>query len=93
MASEKSSLTTQKLSEKFSSNFELVNYAIKLAKGVIDSGRECIVPTDVQNPAFWVLLEILNDKDKLNDITGFQNGESSAENSVIEACINKSEQN
>jgi hypothetical protein len=64
----KQSLTIEMLGNKFDSHFELVNYAIQLTKNLVESGRECRVPTRVQNPAYWVLLEISSGKDQLEDI-------------------------
>lgn len=64
----KDSLTNEKLSKKFKSQFELVNYAIQLAANMIHSGRESRIKTDIQNRAMMVLNEILNDKDQFDEI-------------------------
>ncbi|MDP1835976.1 MAG: hypothetical protein Q8K75_08630 [Chlamydiales bacterium] len=57
-------LTNEKLTKRFSSLFELVNYSIRIAEELIKSGRDPRVRTDIQNPMYRVLLEILNDKDQ-----------------------------
>lgn len=64
----KKSLTTEELSKKFKNQFEMVNYAIKLAEGMIRTGRASRVETDSQNPAQQVLEEIVAGEDTLEDI-------------------------
>lgn len=64
----KNSLTTEPLSGKFNSSFKLVNYAIDLAKNMIQTGRDCRVGTSIKNPAFWVLLEISTGKDTFDEV-------------------------
>lgn len=61
-------LTNEKVSKKFKSQFELVNYAISLAANMIHTGRESRVKTDSQNRSLQILTEILQDKDYLDDI-------------------------
>lgn len=61
-------LTNEKVRKKFSSQFDLVNYAIKLAANMIMSGRDSRVKIDSQNRAMQVLSEILNDKDQFDEI-------------------------
>lgn len=61
--------TNENLSKKFKNNFELVNYAIKLAENMIESGREPRVKSDVQNRAMLVLQEIREEKDEFVVIT------------------------
>lgn len=56
-------LTNEKLTRRFKSLFELVNYSIRVAEEMLKSGRDLHVRTDVQNPMYRVLLEILNDKE------------------------------
>jgi hypothetical protein len=64
----KENLTNEKVKKKFSSQFELVNYAIKLATNMIMTGRDCRVKIDSQNRAMQILSEILNDKDHFDEI-------------------------
>lgn len=61
-------LTNEKVCKKFKSQFELVNYAIKLAANMISTGRETRVKIDSQNRAMQVLNEILQDKDRFDEI-------------------------
>lgn len=65
----KEHLTNEKISNKFKSQFELVNYAIKLADNLIRSGREARIETNTQNPALQVLEEIEIGTDKLEDLS------------------------
>jgi hypothetical protein len=62
------SLTIEQLNREFKSNFELVNYAISIAKSIVTTGRDSRVPTDVKNPAYWALLEIEKGRDVLQDV-------------------------
>ena len=64
----KECLTNEKIRKKFNSQFELVNYAIRLAENMIKSGREPRVKTDSKNRALQILSEILNNKDRFDDI-------------------------
>src|SRR5271156_4038182 len=57
-------LTNEKISKKFTSQFELVNYAIRLAENMILSGRDARVKTDSQNHALQVIAEINCNKDQ-----------------------------
>lgn len=59
------SLTNEKLKAKFISQFELVNYAIRLAENVIHSGRGPRVRIDTDNVAQQVVAEIQAGKDHL----------------------------
>ena len=61
-------LTNEKISKKFNSQFELVNYAIKLAENMILSGREGRVRTDSQNHALQVIAEIIYNKDQFEEL-------------------------
>lgn len=61
-------LTHEKVGKKFNSSFELVNYAIKLAKNMIQTGRGCRVDTPIQNRAYQVLLEIAENKDQFLEV-------------------------
>lgn len=85
MSLQRSGLTIEKLGKKFDSHFELVNYAIDLAKNLVSTGRNCRVSTTVQNPAFWVLLEIAEGKDIFDEIQE----ESSSDESVTRESISR----
>lgn len=61
-------LTNEKITKKFSSQFELVNYAIKLAENMIVTGRDARVKTNTQNKSLQVLSEILNNKDRFDEV-------------------------
>lgn len=60
-------LTTEFVRQKFKSQFELVNYAIKLAGQMIETGRSPKVRTDNQNPAVITVYEIEDGKDCLEE--------------------------
>ncbi|MBA3816900.1 MAG: hypothetical protein H0X29_10365 [Parachlamydiaceae bacterium] len=61
-------LTNEKVRKKFKSQFDLVNYAIKLAENMIRTGRDCRVKIDSQNRALQILTEIIHDKDQFDEI-------------------------
>ena len=61
-------LTNEKIRKKFASQFELVNYAIKLAENMIQTGRDARVKIDSQNRSLQVVSEILCDKDRFDEI-------------------------
>lgn len=61
-------LTNEKIRKKFGNQFDLVNYAIKLAENMIITGRDPRVKTESQNRSLQVLTEILNGKDHLDDL-------------------------
>src|SRR5215216_2982107 len=61
-------LTNESMTNKFKSNFDLVNYAIKLAENMIRTGRDTRVKSEVQNRAMLILEEIHEGKDQLDDI-------------------------
>jgi hypothetical protein len=61
-------LTNEMLYKRFKSQFDLVNYAFKLAENMVISGRGPRVPTQCQNPAFQVLCEIAANRDILEDL-------------------------
>lgn len=61
-------LTNEKVCKKFKSQFDLVNYAIRLAENMIKTGRDSRVKIDSQNRALQVLSEIVNDKDQFDEI-------------------------
>ncbi len=68
MTTNKDMLTIEYLAKRFNSNFELVTHASNLAKNVIAVGRDSRVPTPIKNPAYWVLLEIAEEKDSFDDV-------------------------
>lgn len=61
-------LTNENMAKKFKSNFDLVNYAIKLAENMIRTGRDARVKSDVQNRALLILEEIHEGKDQFDEI-------------------------
>lgn len=61
-------LTNEQITKESDNLFDLVNYAIELAKTLIHTGRECRVKTDVHNPAYEALLEIASGKDSLDPL-------------------------
>lgn len=67
-------ITNEEIRKRFSSNFELVNYAISIAENMIKSGRESRVKSDTQNRAMQVLEEIYAGKDKLDPIKSSPGG-------------------
>lgn len=64
----KVTFTNEALSKKFKSNFELVNYAIKLAENMIKTGRDARVRSEVQNRAMLILEEISEGKDHFDEV-------------------------
>jgi len=68
MEQKKETYTNEKLSKKFVSQFDLVNYAIRLAENMIRSGRETRVKTEHKNRAMQILMEITQDKDVFDEI-------------------------
>lgn len=64
----KNVLTNEKISRKFNNQFDLVNYAIKLAENMIKSGRDPRVKIESQNRALQVLAEISEDKDRFDEL-------------------------
>lgn len=62
-------LTSEALCRKYSSHFEFVNHAIKLAENFIYSGRAPRVPTDEsQSVPSIILQEIVEGKDYFEDL-------------------------
>ncbi len=62
---------------RFKSQFDLVNYAIKLAGDYVKSGRPSFIDSgDIRNPALEVLGEIAIGKDRIENITiqAYENG-------------------
>ena len=68
MADFKDHLTTEDLSNKYTNQFELVAYAIKLAENMLKTGRDPRVKTDVQNRALQILEEIATGRDYFDEI-------------------------
>lgn len=64
----KKHLTNEDVVKKFVSNFELVNYAIRLAENMIRTGRDARVKSEVQNRAMLILEEIHEGKDHFDEI-------------------------
>lgn len=64
----KDQLTNEKISKRFASQFELVNYAIRLAENMIYSGRDARVKVDSQNRSLQVVSEIFCNKDRIDEI-------------------------
>ena len=64
----KDNFTNEKLSKKFVSQFDLVNYAIRLAENMIKTGRDPRVKTESQNRSLQILAEIAQDKDQFDEI-------------------------
>jgi hypothetical protein len=64
----KENLTNEKLGKKFKSQFDLVNYAIRLADNMIRSGRNTRVDHEIENPAMQILEEIETGNDIFEDI-------------------------
>lgn len=61
-------LTNEGIMKRRESTFDLVNYAIKVAENMIQSGREPMVRTHSQNVPMYVLAEIANHKEVFADI-------------------------
>lgn len=61
-------LTNEKVRDKFKSQFELVNYAIKLAENMIRTGRGPRIKLDTRNPALQILGEIAEGQDRFEPI-------------------------
>lgn len=76
---EKKTLTNEHLRERFTNQFDLVNYAIQLAENMIHSGREPLVRSDKQNKAFLILEEIRQRKDMFKEVEIGKSTESEVE--------------
>jgi DNA-directed RNA polymerase subunit omega len=59
----KGNLTNEAIKKRFDNQFDLVNYAIGIAKEMILAGRGPRVKTQTENPALQVLEEIVAGKD------------------------------
>lgn len=64
----RNSLTSEEISKKFKNQFDFVNYAIKLAENMIETGRQPRGTSKTENPALWVLEEIITGKDKIEEL-------------------------
>ena len=64
----KAKLTSEQIKGKFKSQFDLVNYAIRLAENMIKTGRETRVKSGEQNSAMQILAEITQGMDIFDDI-------------------------
>lgn len=65
----KNELTTEEIKKKFKSQFELVNYAIRLAANMIQSGRGPRMKTEIQNRSLQILEEIATGRDEFDEIS------------------------
>lgn len=64
----KEHLTTEDLHKKFKNQFDLVNYAIRLAENMLKTGRDPRVKVEAQNRAIHVLEEIASGTDVFDEI-------------------------
>lgn len=60
-------LTNESIRKKFKSQFELVNYAIKLSEQMIHSGRSPMIDTESENTAVIIIEEINEGKDTFDE--------------------------
>ena len=54
----KDKLTCESLAKKFKSPFELANYAMKVARNMLETGRRSKINVGIDNPARMALEEI-----------------------------------
>jgi DNA-directed RNA polymerase subunit omega len=66
MDQRKKALTNEELRRRFTSQFDLVNYAIRLAENMVHTGRDTRIKTDVHSKAFQILQEIKEHKDRFD---------------------------
>lgn len=59
-------LTNEKLKKRFASQFDLVNYAIKLAAQMIQSGRAPKIGSEVMNVALVIMAELNAGRDQFD---------------------------
>lgn len=64
----KDHITTEDLRRKFKNQFDLVNYAIKLAENMILTGRAARVEVDAESRALQILEEISAGKDMFDEV-------------------------
>lgn len=83
-------LTTEELKTKFNSDFELVNYAIRLAENIIKSGKELNLDPEVLNLAYQILQMILQGKDELIDLSS--DAEAAQEDATRDAILRRVEE-
>lgn len=90
----KDQLTNEKIRKKFENQFDLVNYAIKLAENMILTGRDPRVKTDSYNRSLHVLSEIIHDKDRFDEIitADFETAENASEKEEIIVAEEKSKE-
>jgi len=69
-------LTNELISKRFDNQFDLVNYAIRVAEDMIHAGRGPRVKTETENPALQVLEEIVSGKDTFEDEGSEKEGHS-----------------
>lgn len=65
-------LTNERLRNMFENQFELVNYAIKLAEHFISSGKEPFANQNNQNLASKILRLIVSGKDRYREVQNEQ---------------------
>ncbi len=87
----KKTLTNEKLQKRFSSLFELVNYAIDVAENMILTGREPNTETGVQNRAVQVLDEISKHKETFEEVSVDQIREPELAQPTRESIVQKAE--
>jgi DNA-directed RNA polymerase subunit omega len=58
-------MTSESMRKRFPNQFEMVNYAIELTRNRIREGRDLY---DSENPVTIVLDEIVEERDRLNDV-------------------------
>ncbi len=80
----KERLTNELFKNKFNSQFDLVNYAIKLADNLIKTGRASEITNENQNPALIILSEIAANKDRLEEIDDDDENEEAVEIGKLE---------
>lgn len=88
---EKERLTNEQLRQKSKSQFDLVNYAIKLAEYFIRSGHEPSYHSGLKNPALQVLAEIASNKGELEEIPEIIIEEEEVEEISYKANVNGKE--
>ena len=64
----KDRITTENLRKKFKNQFDLVNYAIKLAENMILTGRAARVEIDAESRALQILEEISAGQDRFDEV-------------------------
>jgi hypothetical protein len=65
---QKKQITNELIRKKFTSQFDLVNYAISLAENMIRTGRDSRVKIDTQNRAMQVIAEIVTGNDQFDEV-------------------------